>query len=81
MLAVAFKLCPSPDPMEMASLSEYTCVPLEALESWFARRRMLEKWVQRHPSVTANELGALWILHGAQCSHDDASSAAAESTS
>lgn len=71
MLAVAFKLCPAPDAMEIASLSEYTSVPVAELESWFARRRMLEKWVQRHPDVTASELGALWLLHGAQSSHHD----------
>jgi len=53
LLALAFKVCPNPRPADLLALAQRVQMSASDLNEWFTRRRMLEAWVSREPSLTA----------------------------
>jgi len=59
LLAAAFKLCPMPNAAELSRLSLRTKISTGELHDWFVRRRLLERWVRREPTLTPSDVACL----------------------
>lgn len=66
LLATAFKVCQDPHEQEVSKLAKRCKMSTHEVQEWFARRRVLEGWVQSQGGkLTADEIAcALMRAHG-----------------
>ena len=58
LLAMSFKLEPSPSAQSLQSLAARVGMTAADLEEWFERRRRLESWARQHPQLKASHIAA-----------------------
>jgi hypothetical protein len=58
LLAMSFKLEPSPSAQGLQSLAARVGMTAADLEEWFERRRRLESWARQHPQLKASHIAA-----------------------
>lgn len=58
LLAMSFKLEPTPSARSLKNLAARVGMTAADLEEWFERRRRLESWARQHPQLKASHIAA-----------------------
>ena len=65
-LSAAFKLCPSPNPQQIASVAARVGVSSDKLETWFQSRRTLQEWMTQQPHLQPADLARMFYPEAAE---------------